>query len=395
MFPILKNLLILAIVVRGMSVLGAVHRPSSLAEASRLALVPGDRVEFPADSLVYGTWTIDVGGEEGRPITIATAPGGKPATLSNPNFKDDFGRVLDIRASHVVVENLSFADGATPVPDRTADPNYLGEMHRLVPLMAAVHVEKGATHVVVRNCEFTGCPVGIRLRGSDCTVVSNRLHGAGKITERWGAIAVAMTGSRLELAYNEIWDYGFFGGVAAADGAAFEIDGEDPTCARSVGDVNIHHNRARNVKGGFIEVTRADVRNIRLADNFSDCQDKFAGFWQLADGVTVTGNEIWHRREPLRDLFWGAVTNAVFAGNVVRFAEGTHFDRDEKGHRRRGYGLDFVRSNNHYISTARDARDFFRGKPLAPGETYRREDACSLRQAVGEIPKREINAWVR
>ena len=89
------------------------------------------------------------------------------------------------------------------------------------------------------------------------------------------------------------------------------------------------------------------------------------------------------------------MTNAVFAGNVVRFAEGTHFDRDEKGHRRRGYGLDFVRSNNHYISTARDARDFFRGKPLAPGETYRREDACSLRQAVGEIPKCEMNAWVR
>ena len=301
-------------------------------------------------------------------ITTAAGEGGV-ARLCNPVFTNDFGRVLDIRASNVIVERLHFENGVTPPPDKKEHPNGIGPQHWNVPQLAAVLIETNATNVIVRDCEFSACPIGVRVRGTDSTIVSNRFHDAHKITERWGAIAIAITGSRTVLAYNEIRDYGYLGGVFGSDGAAFEIDSEDPSGqGREIADIDIHDNRVQNVQGGFIEVTRGDVRRIRIADNFSDCQDKFGGFADLSSEVTIERNVIWHRRLPLTALFLGAVTNSVFRDNRVVFREGARFDRQAL--QRKGCSLDFKRSGNVYSSTAESAAEFFRGEGLKADERY-------------------------
>lgn len=336
------SLTMLSIAVVGVRALAAVHRVDDFAAAQRLELSAGDRVEFPADAMVFGSMTVAASGTQAQPIVITTAAGGRRARLCNPDFTNDFGRVLDVRGSNVVIENLAFFDGPVPPPDKGLAVDAVGDQHRSVPQLGAVFIDAGASRVVVRNCEFTACPIGIRVRGSDCQVVSNRLHDAGKITERWGAIAVAMTGSRIELAHNEIWNYGYLGGLFGGDGAAFEIDGEDPTAyPRPISDIAIHHNRSWAVKGGFIEVTRCDVKGISLTDNYSDDQDKFAGFYQLADGVRIERNTIVRRRAPLTSVFWGATTNAVYVGNRLDLAPGVAFWNDKPALRRAGYGLGF------------------------------------------------------
>ena len=320
----------------------AVHRVDGLPAAQRLELRAGDRVEFPADAMLFGNLTVAASGTKDRPIVITTAPDGGRAQLCNPDFTNDFGRVIDVRGSDIVIENLAFFDGPVPPPDPGLAIDAVGAQHRSVPQLGAVFIDAAARRVVVRNCEFTSCPIGIRVRGCDCQVVSNRLHDAGKITERWGAIAVAMTGSRLELAYNEIWNYGYLGGMFGGDGAAFEVDGEDPTASpRPISDIAIHHNRSRAVKGGFLEVTRCDVKGISLTDNTSDDQDKFAGFYQLADGVRIERNTIIRRRAPLTAVFWGATTNAVYSGNRLELSPGVVFWDDKPGLRRAGYDLGF------------------------------------------------------
>lgn len=326
---------------------GRVHRVADLAAAGRIALEPGDRVEFPSGALIFGNLTVRASGTKERPIVVTTATGGERAQLCNPDFTNDFGRVIDVRGGNVIVENLAFFDGPVPPPDLGLAVDAVGAQHRAVPELGTVFVDAAAHHVVVRGCEFTGCPIGIRVRGSDCQVVSNRLHDAAKITERWGAIAVAMTGSRLELAHNEIRNYGYFGGMFGFDGAAFEVDGEDPSAhGRPVADIAIHHNRSTGVKGGFLEVTRTDVKGISLTDNFSDDQDKFAGFYQLSDGVRIERNTIIRRRAPLRPVFWGAVTNAVYRDNRLLLAPGVAFDADTPALRRPGCRLDLRGEGN-------------------------------------------------
>lgn len=322
--------------------LATVYRPDDFSAAQRLDLRAGDRVEFPIDAMLFGNLTVTASGTKERPIVITTASGGGRARLCNPHFTNDFGRVIDVRGSDVVIENLAFFDGPVPPPDPGLAIDAIGAQHRSVPQLGAVFIDAESRRVAVRNCEFTSCPIGIRVRGCDCQVVSNRLHDAGKITERWGAIAVAMTGSRLELAHNEIWNYGYLGGFFGGDGAAFEIDGEDPTAyPRPISGIAIHHNRTTAVKGGFIEVTRCDVKGISLTDNYSDDQDKFAGFYQLADGVRIERNTIIRRRAPLEAVFWGATTNAVYSGNRLELSPGVEFWNDNPALRRAGYDLGF------------------------------------------------------
>jgi hypothetical protein len=322
--------------------LATVYRPDDFSAAQRLDLRAGDRVEFPTDAMLFGNLTVTASGTKERPIVTTTASGGGRARLCNPHFTNDFGRVIDVRGSDVVIENLAFFDGPVPPPDPGLAIDAIGVQHRSVPQLGAVFIDAESRRVAVRNCEFTSCPIGIRVRGCDCQVVSNRLHDAGKIMERWGAIAVAMTGSRLELAHNEIWNYGYLGGFFGGDGAAFEIDGEDPTAyPRPISGIAIHHNRTTAVKGGFIEVTRCDVKGISLTDNYSDDQDKFAGFYQLADGVRIERNTIIRRRAPLEAVFWGATTNAVYSGNRLELSPGVEFWNDDPSLRRAGCHLGF------------------------------------------------------
>ena len=158
-----------------------------------------------------------------------------------------------------------------------------------------------------------------------------------------------MTGSRLEIAENVVRNYGYLGGFFGCDGAAFEVDGEDPTAARAVSDIVIRGNRSEGVKGGFLEVTRGDVKNIVITDNYSDDQDKFAGFYQLSDTVRIERNTIIRRRAPLCAVFWGATTNAVFRNNRLLLAPGVAFDADRAALRRPGFRLGLEGENNEIV----------------------------------------------
>ena len=68
-------LTMLSIAVVGMRALAAVHRVDDFAAAQRLELSAGDRVEFPADAMVFGSMTVAASGTQAQPIVITTAAG--------------------------------------------------------------------------------------------------------------------------------------------------------------------------------------------------------------------------------------------------------------------------------------------------------------------------------
>lgn len=85
----------------------------------------------------------------------------------NPYFAENYGRSIEVLGS---------------------------QQHKNVTQLAALFVDKDASHVLIRNNEFSNAAVGVRVRGSHSVVTHNYFHDAAKITEQWGAIAIAIVG---------------------------------------------------------------------------------------------------------------------------------------------------------------------------------------------------------
>jgi len=245
----------------------------------------------------------------------------KAPRLMNPRFQVEQGRIVSVYGSRVVVDGLYLYDTPTPPPDPKPTPWPQSAQHRAVTEMAAVFVDQGAHDVTVRNSEFSNAAIGIRLRGPRGVATHNYLHDAAKITEQWGAIAIAVVGPDSEVSYNRIENYGFYGGAFANDGAAVELDGED--AAFDGHGAHIHHNISRNTKGGFLEIA-ANSRDIIVDHNVSDDVDKFIGTNGMRN-LRIENNTVIRRR--LTDLgerdFWSF--KAVFWAVCWNGCEG---DRD-------------------------------------------------------------------
>lgn len=290
---------------------GTLARPwRTLERASKEKLQPGDQLLLARGSRFVGTLVINDSGSEAAPITVSAYGKGAAPRLMNPFFAESSGHILEVLGSHVRVERLYFHDTPTPTPDAEPTRWQDSTQHKNVTSLAALFVGSNAHHVTIEDNEFVNAAVGIRIRGSHARVAHNYLHDAGKITEQWGAIAIAVVGPYNEVCYNHIENYGFYGGAYVDDGAAVELDGEDPNFAAHT--VHIHHNLSRNVKGGFLEVAAGTSHDILVEYNVSDDVDKFVGASRVQN-VTIRHNTVIRTRLtrvpaeaafPLATVFW-------------------------------------------------------------------------------------------
>lgn len=84
----------------------------SLQKLQGLQFKPGDSVLFKRGSQFTGTVTVETSGQEGTPITFKAYGIGELPRFSNPNYDNNFGRVFDVKGSHIVFEKLLFHDCA-------------------------------------------------------------------------------------------------------------------------------------------------------------------------------------------------------------------------------------------------------------------------------------------
>lgn len=347
---------------------GSMDRPwKSLAAVSGHAFAPGDTVHFARGTSYSGCIEVTASGTTENPVVFTSCGQGPAPRFNNPRFADHCGRMIEITGSHIVVENLFLYDTPTPPPDKPPVEHRQSAQHKNVPEMGAVFIAKEANHVVVQNCEFSNCPVGIRVRGQHSIVRQNWLHDAAKITEQWGAIAIVVVGPHNEIAYNRIENYGFYGGNYGIDGAAVELDGEDRG-NYDPHDTHIHHNLSRNTKGGFLEIT-GRTRNVTVEFNVSDDVDKFVGVVGVQN-LRIANNTIIRTRNP--DLaprtFWTFNKRnddeITIANNIFYLGRGQVVYRS--GNHPQGFH-DTVRRNNLYFSPDGDIAAMI-GEPLTADE---------------------------
>lgn len=260
----------------------------TIERANRAVLKPGDGLYFARGASYVGALRISQSGSAAQPIVVSSYGKGRAPRLSNPFYAWSMGRIIEVFGSHVVIEQLYFHDTPTPPPDVPPVRWQDSPQHRGVTQLAALFIDRSARHVTVRANEFVNTPVGVRVRGAHSKVLHNWFHDSAKITEQWGAIAVSIVGPFNEVAYNRMENIGFYGGAYVNDGAAVELDGEDPQY--DAHDTHIHHNASFNVKGGFLEVAGA-TQNVLVEHNLSVDVDKFVGASNVR-GVRILNNTI-------------------------------------------------------------------------------------------------------
>jgi hypothetical protein len=354
---------------------GTPARPwKTLERAGAAALAPGDRILLARGSTFTGTLTLRASGSAAAPIVVSAYGKGPAPRLTNPYFAEHDGHIVEVFGRHVVVENLYLYDTPTPPPDPQPTRWQDSAQHRNVTRMAAVFVDRDASHVTVRENEFANALVGVRLRGTHSAVRNNHFHDAAKITEQWGAIAVSVVGPDNEVAYNLVENYGFYGGAYVTDGAAVELDGEDPDYRAH--HVHIHHNVSHNVKGGFLEIAGRS-HDVLVDHNLSDDVDKFVGGTHVRN-VEIRNNTVLRTRLPhipkeaqfpLATVFWSFndkdddefhVTRNLF---VLDAAQRVYKGPDHK------LGITPVtQAGNQYFSPNGDIATVLQ-RPLAAGET--------------------------
>ena len=350
----------------------------TMARANQQELVPGDRLLFARGQGFVGALVVRGSGLPQKPIVISAYGKGPVPRLMNPRFGHESGRIVSIYGSHVVVENLYLFDTPTPPPDDPPLGWKESHQHKLVTDMAAVFVDKDAGYVTVRNCEFVNTPIGIRLRGHYGAAHHNYLHDASKITEYWGAIAIALVGPHNDVAYNRFENIGYYGGAYVDDGAAVELDGEDKHF--DAHHTRVHHNISRNTKGGFLEIA-GNTHDVMIDHNLSDDVDKFVGTNGIQN-LTIAHNTIIRDRihDISRDDFWsfrsllwsicfngcvGDRDSGVVIKNNLFFLTAIHrlYLGPDNPH---GF-LSAVHADNLYASPDGDAAQML-GQPLGPGE---------------------------
>lgn len=347
---------------------GSLERPwKSLAAVSGRAFAPGDTVRFARGASYSGCLTVTASGTPEKPIAFTSFGEGPAPRLNNPRFADHSGRIIEITGRHIVVENLYFHDTPTPPPDKSPVEWRQSVQHRSVPEMGAVFIAKESAHVIVQNCEFSNSAIGIRVRGQQSVIRHNWLHDAGKITEQWGAIAVAVVGPHNEVAHNLIENYGYYGGAFGLDGAAVELDGEDRGNF-DAHDTHIHHNVSRNTKGGFLEIT-GRTRDVTVEYNVSDDVDKFVGVVGIKN-LRIANNTIIRTRNPYvaPRTFWTFNQQnddeIIIESNIFSLGRGQAVYRSAK--HPQGF-LNTKRRNNLYYSPNGDIAAMI-GEPLAADE---------------------------
>ncbi len=235
---------------------------------------PGDVVSFARGENWTGELEIASCGTKEKPLIFKSYGSGNKPVISNP---EPAKFVVDITGSWIVLDGFLVKDSHD----------------------AAVHIAKGASHNVVRNCEMTNTGMGVGAYGKYNLFTLNYVHDLHIINntprdvnpdDDYGAVAFWMFAPCNEISYNKginciapSYDYGH-------DGGFFEIYGNGDS-------TYVHHNWAENCCG-FHESGAGPVRGVIIAYNVAIdnggfiCLHLGKGFHADVENMRIENNTI-------------------------------------------------------------------------------------------------------
>jgi len=321
---------------------------------------PGDTVSFARGSSYHGGFVITSSGTAEAPVVFTSYGDGPLPKFTNSDIRHLNGNVILVKGSHIVIDGLYFHNGPSALPGT-----------RVVRQMGAVFIDKGAEHVIIRNCEVYDYPVGFQSYGTHCLITKNYIHDCTGFLQYpgWGPVGIMVATSHHEISYNRIENYVVTGGSWGSDGGAIEVD-SDNTHPRE--DIEIHHNVSVGNEG-FLEITkgpaRGDPRDVRVHHNISDDWQQFILFWGGRDCV-VEHNTVLCRRPRNSNVHVvftfpkGALENVRIRNNIFAVGEGLQVFSGVSPYSASDY--DQPRDHNLYYCLDGSVQDPC-GMPLGPG----------------------------
>ncbi|MEO1827163.1 MAG: hypothetical protein ABGZ31_15770 [Roseibacillus sp.] len=286
------------------------------------SLAAGDVVHFKKGSAFTGSIRIRESGTADKPIRLTAYGEGELPKFTNPTTRDASGNAMILSGDHLIVENLHFHD----------TPGEYVSGRIIMTRLAALRIDRGADHCIIRNNEFIKTGQGIMSAGEHTLITGNYLDGPSYALWRtskssWGPMGIHLNIGNQEVSYNTIKNFGTKDSPWGSDGGAIEID-----CGRyHKKNIYIHHNYSEG-NAGFIESSwdydwpryRQEIYNWRVS--FNVCYDGQSWLFMLAPctGIYFDNNTI------ARYNGFGRSQNAcaridVRGGNPVGKPSGAHF----------------------------------------------------------------------
>jgi len=285
-------------------------------------LAAGDVIHFKRGSSFSGNIEISESGTAARPIRLTSYGSGELPKFTNPTTSDANGNAIVLRGSYIIVESLHFHD--------TPGEHVSGMI--IMTKLAALRIDRGADHCIVRNCEFIKTGQGIMSAGEHTLITKNYLDGPSYALWRtskssWGPMGIHLNIGNQEVSYNTIKNFGTKDSPWGSDGGAIEID-----CGNyHKKNIYIHHNYSEG-NAGFIESSwdydwprySMEIQNWRVS--FNVCYDGQSWLFMLAPGKDI----YFDNNTIARYNGFGRAQNSgaridVRGGSPVGVASGLHF----------------------------------------------------------------------
>ena len=136
-------------------------------KAETVSLSAGDVVHFKKGSAFSGNIRISESGTATKPIRLTSYGKGKLPKFTNPTTRDANGNAITLGGDYIIVENLHFHD--------TPGENVSGMI--IMTRLAALRIEHGANHCIIRKNEFIKTGQGIMSAGEHTLITENYLDG--------------------------------------------------------------------------------------------------------------------------------------------------------------------------------------------------------------------------
>lgn len=257
---------------------------------------PGDSLLFAANSKYEGGVLFNSSGTYDKPIVISKYGPGALPKFSNKTQNHLNGNAFQINGSNVIIDGLHFEECAN---DST-------QQDKKILSLGAVFANIGADSLIIKNCKFNDCPIGINILSQHCTITNNEFSNCNRFLSEpdWGPLGIVIANAYNEICYNTCLNYVKIGGNWGADGGFIELD--DRYFGTKVHDIKIHHNKSID-NMGFVEVeTQVEGHNIDIYYNLSNDYQEFVFFWG-GDSSKIENNTVIRTKPSLN----GAV-NTVF-----------------------------------------------------------------------------------
>ena len=124
-------------------------------KAESASLAAGDVVHFRKGSAFSGNIRISESGTAAKPIRLTSYGKGELPKFTNPTTRDASGNAITLGGDYIIVENLHFHD--------TPGEHVSGMI--IMTRLAALRIEHGANHCIIRNNEFIKTGQGIMSAG--------------------------------------------------------------------------------------------------------------------------------------------------------------------------------------------------------------------------------------